>query len=93
MILLNKRIDILPQGAVNIGRPSKYGNPFKVKTHTIKDHQIAVDMYRIWLTDMLREYPNFLNTLLDVEYIWCWCKPLPCHGDVILEFVERIKQS
>lgn len=40
----------LPEGAVYVGRPSKYGNPFKVgATIGCDSNETAVEMYRAWL--------------------------------------------
>jgi len=78
---------------IYIGRPSVLGNPYTLEMYS-REQSIA--LYREWLAI---EYPKSLavrrqiNALLqlyergeDVVLI-CWCKPLPCHGDVIVEFV------
>lgn len=43
--------------------------------------------YRIHLLDRLRSDPGFLEPLRG-KVLGCWCKPLPCHGDVIVELLE-----
>lgn len=79
---------------VYVGRPSKWGNPF---TH-IKDKQTkaqflvntreeAITKYREWILTQ----PELINSLhtLKGKTIACWCKPQSCHGDVLLELIEK----
>ena len=77
----------MPKNAVYVGRPSKWGNPFKVgKDGTRKE---VVEKYRKWLMNKLREDPHFLDPLKGKDLV-CWC-PLdePCHADVIIEILSR----
>ena len=52
--VLNKRTDKIPPDAVYVGRPSKWGNPFKVKEQGVVpymgriDHKEAVRLYKEW---------------------------------------------
>jgi len=46
--VLNKRTDKIPSDAVYVGRPSKWGNPFKVKKG-VYDRRTVVKMYREYL--------------------------------------------
>lgn len=69
-----------------IGRPSKYGNPF----------HIGIDGTR---EEVITKYKDWLNTQPDLiklakqelrgRDLACWCAPLPCHGDVLLEIVNQ----
>ena len=73
----------LPDGARWVGRPSRYGNPYKVSaTLSAAD---AVDLYRGWLAEQLSANPRFLDQLADATALACAC-PVgdPCHGDVLL---------
>lgn len=47
--VLNKRRDGVPNGAVYVGRPSKWGNPFKVDQDGTREEVVAE--YRCWLED------------------------------------------
>jgi len=67
---------------VYIGRPSKWGNPFKVGRDGTRDE--CIRKYRSWLPGSGR--------LIDIgdlrgKRLGCWCAPLACHGDVLLEFL------
>lgn len=70
---------------VYIGRPSKWGNPFK----------IGVDGTRREVIEKYEQYilnsPHLLNSLHELEgkVLGCWCKPNPCHGDVLVKLVNR----
>lgn len=103
MIVINGKTDGWI-GGYYIGRtmPGRDGsalaNPFKTKEHTIEAHNRVVAEYRAWLWERIKEgnpaVCNELNGLLNA-YNWgceiklaCWCKPLPCHGDVIKACIE-----
>ncbi|TMZ66412.1 DUF4326 domain-containing protein [Klebsiella pneumoniae] len=84
----------MPQGAVYVGRPTRWGNPFMVgepyairgtETWTVRDRAHAVALYR----DYLAARPGLAERArveLAGRDLACWC-PLdqPCHGDVLLE--------
>jgi len=92
--VLNKRRDAIPKGAVYIGRPSKYGNPFShlpgKGSHRVPTREDAVGAYRVWLEHRLWEQPDFLDDLKGASALVCWCSPLECHGDVIQEALAGI---
>lgn len=88
----NKRDKNIPVGAVYVGRPSKWGNPFSMKKES--DRAAVIEAYR----DMLRhESTNpksvyhqmrlVREELRDKDLV-CWCAPLGCHGDVLLEIAN-----
>lgn len=70
---------------VYIGRGSKWGNPFK----------IGVDGTRKEVIEKYRQYimsrPDLLNDLEELrgKRLGCYCKPKPCHGDVLIELLEN----
>ena len=71
-----------PMGALYVGRPSPWGNPFAV-TRT-QSRQTAIARFKIWLDERLRYEPDFLTPLKGKDLV-CWCAPLACHADVLLE--------
>lgn len=78
--VFNKRYSY-PEGAVYIGRPSKWGNPFIIGRDGSRDDVITT--YRTWLAS------SGLNPReLAGKDLLCWCSPLPCHGDVLLELAN-----
>lgn len=88
----------MPPNTVYVGRPSKWGNPFKVGSlwkdatdgsGVIKSKVEAIDAFRnflfvgkYWLQDIRQEITG--------KNLACWC-PLnqPCHADVLLELANR----
>jgi len=76
----------MPPNTVYVGRPTKWGNPFRIGVDG--DRKEVVRKYREWLKKKLGEDPTFLEPLKGKD-LACWC-PLdkPCHVDVLLEFLE-----
>ncbi len=74
---------------VYIGRPSKWGNPFKIGRDGDRAQVIA--KYREWLSHQ----PQLLAQLPELrgKRLGCWCKPLPCHGDVLAELADAPAQK
>lgn len=80
----------LPAGAVNVARPTLWGNPFRVDGEGGQAE--AVRLYRAWVEDKLRTAPDHVRAELAQlrgHDLACWCKPgTPCHGDVLLGFAN-----
>lgn len=77
---------------VYIGRPSRWGNPFSHKKGTLAKYQIdsredAIQRYREWVVGQ----PDLMKDLYKLrgKVLGCWCKPSPCHGDVLAELADR----
>lgn len=70
---------------VYIGRPSKWGNPFVIGRDGSRAEVIA--KYRTWIVAQ----PALMNTLDELRGrdLVCWCAPLACHGDVLIELANR----
>jgi hypothetical protein len=74
-----------PEGAIYVGRPSKWGNPFMV----------GRDGNRI---EVIRKYRQMIESNPDMTWdavqelrgsdLVCWCAPLPCHADVLIEIAN-----
>ena len=72
---------------VYIGRPSKWGNPFKIgRDGTRKE---VLEKYRFYLKNNLELMSSIMS--LDGEILGCYCKPKDCHGDIIVETIEELK--
>jgi hypothetical protein len=51
----------------------------------------CVQIYRLYLIKLFKQDPDkWIPELVALEglTLGCWCKPAPCHGDVLSEFVE-----
>lgn len=70
---------------VYIGRPSKWGNPFRLGIDGTREEVIR--KYRSYLegnTKLLAQLPELKGKTLG-----CFCTPKLCHGDVLVELVEN----
>lgn len=72
---------------VYIGRPSEWGNPFShlersAAAFRVGTREDAIREYEKWL----RAQPELMARArreLRGKVLGCYCKPLPCHGDVL----------
>jgi len=83
-----------------IGRPSVLGNPFHVGRDGSREQVIG--KYRQWLWQEIKQKGKVYNELIRLAIIEkntssltlvCFCKPLACHGDVIVKAIEWLKLS
>jgi hypothetical protein len=82
----------MPEGAVYVGRPTEWGNPYTFRPvwladeyRDLRDPAGLVAAYRALVTDT-PAYVARARTVLAGRDLACWC-PLdqPCHADVLLE--------
>jgi hypothetical protein len=70
---------------IYVGRPTKWGNPYKVGTghHTVEE---AVTLYRrALIAGSLSFTTDDVRRELKGKDLACWCKPgAPCHADALL---------
>jgi len=72
---------------VYIGRPSKWGNPFEIGKHGNRIE--VIEAYRQWIANgdgqhLLRDLHELKGKVLG-----CWCKPQPCHGEVLMDLIAK----
>ena len=78
---------------VCISRPTIWGNPFSHKEGTTARYRVAtreeaIQRYEEWLLaqpDLVR----LVRQELRGKVLGCWCKPLPCHGDVLARIANE----
>lgn len=90
----------MPEGAVYVGRPSRWGNPYRREDYDGYYDEAAIPalmvsdfrggcINRTFIAE-LPEYPSIdtIRKALRGRDLACWC-PLdqPCHADVLLELV------
>ena len=64
---------------------SKWHNPFRVGT----SRESAIERFRAHITARIEAEPATYDLAeLRGKELGCWCKPRPCHGDVLRELVE-----
>ena len=71
---------------VYIGRPSKWGNPYTIGKDGTREE--VIEKYRQYLgvrAELIEALPELRGKRLG-----CFCKPLACHGDVLVEMLEQL---
>jgi hypothetical protein len=71
---------------VYIGRGSKWGNPFVIGKDGGRDE--VIEKYRGYLMN----HPELIEDArkeLRGKVLGCFCKPLPCHGDVLKKIADE----
>lgn len=67
---------------------SKWANPFKIDKNNTRE--MVTEKYRAHIIEKIKADPTTYNLEeLRGRTLGCWCKPEPCHGDVLLDLVEN----
>lgn len=87
--VLNRRIHGIPKGAVYVGRPSKWGNPYVMRAE--RDRQEVIEKYDRWL----QTRPELLAALPELrgKDLVCYCAPRGCHADVLLRMANEVIEN
>lgn len=80
-------------GVVPIDRSSIFGNPFIIGKDGSREE--VIEKYRVYFYNRLANDKFFYERVLELsgKVLGCWCKPKACHGDIIVEFLERHKNE
>jgi len=75
-------------GRAGRGMDGYFGNPFPGSGGS------SLPKYREYFLSRLGSDPEFKRRVLELDgkTLVCFCKPSPCHGDVIKEWVEKQKK-
>ena len=71
---------------IYIGRPSKWGNPFRIGKDGSRED--VIQKYMDWIlanSNLMAQLPLELKG----KTLGCWCKPNACHGDVLAELADE----
>lgn len=73
---------------VYIGRGTPWGNPFTLKEYS---RERCLQLYRKYMIQQLENNPDLVIELLKLKgkRLGCSCKPLSCHGDVLLDLIKQ----
>lgn len=80
----NKRDPNVPLGAIYVGRPTVYGNPFVIGRDGTREE--VIEKYRLYVADV--PHKDLWFERLRGKDLVCWCAPLPCHADILLEIAN-----
>lgn len=92
--------DAPPKDAVYIGRPSVYGNPFShipsfyPDVTVVDTREESIARYREYFYERIKTDPIFKMQVHELKGkdLICFCAPLPCHGDIILDYLSRFEE-
>jgi hypothetical protein len=83
-----------------IGRGSLFGNPF---THLplgrtkarfqVKTAEESMICFEAWFRERLANDVSLRQKLLDLDghELVCYCRPAPCHGEILIKLIEELK--
>lgn len=77
----------MPEGAVYVGRPTKWGNPLQVSVFGEQAFELYRESFQIGavVTPPIEEVRKHLRG----KDLVCWCRlDRPCHADVLLEIAN-----
>lgn len=84
--LYNKHHGNIPPDAIYIGRPSKWGCPFVIGRDGNREQ--VIEKYKKWI----KTQPGLIKMAkveLKGKGLVCFCYPLACHGDVLIEIANE----
>jgi hypothetical protein len=91
----------MPEGAIYVGRPTMWGNPFRIGERFYvagpigptewldSSREGVVKAFRAWTWEHI-DYWAAITRCLRGKDLACWCRlDQPCHADVLLELANR----
>lgn len=85
VVHMRDRMNFVAKDFVRIDRTGKWGNPLKIGVHG--DRAVVIEGYRQYLI----AFPQIVEAArreLKGKILGCWCKPLPCHGDILARVAD-----
>lgn len=77
---------------VYIGRGSKWGNPFKMRNSSEAERTRVIREYALWFMQPAQKHLRDDIESLRGKRLGCYCAPKPCHGHVLVAFLEERRQ-
>ncbi|GHV40817.1 hypothetical protein FACS1894179_07980 [Bacteroidia bacterium] len=80
-------------GRAGKGQDGYFGNPFRLRYGD--DRGATIERYRKYFHDRLETDPEFKRRIHELKgkILGCFCKPYPCHGDVIAEYLNSMREE
>lgn len=93
VVNIHKVNGVSPRYDVYIGRYSRWAkqeasiwaNPYPVKKYGIKE---SLRLYEIHVRTSSKLMKRLF--MLKEKRLGCWCKPEPCHGDVLIRLIKEM---
>jgi hypothetical protein len=75
-------------GRAGHGSDGYFGNPFRLEAG--EPRGATIERYRKWFHERLETNHEFKRRIRELKdkTLGCFCKPAPCHGDVIGEYLD-----
>ena len=80
-------------GRAGHGKDGYFGNPFRLEVTMARGS--TLDRYRKYFYHRLGTDDEFRKRIgkLQGKTLGCFCKPNPCHGDIIKEYLDRLAEN
>lgn len=77
-------------GRAGHGQDGYFGNPFNGN-----DREANITSFKDYFYERLKTDPVFKSRIraLKGKTLACFCKPLPCHGDIIAEYLDNLPEE
>ena len=87
--LINLRTYRGKKDYVLIDRRTIFGNPYPITSACTREQSVA--KYKVYFYNRIARDPHFLLQVLNLKgkKLACWCTLLLCHGDIIIEFLDK----
>lgn len=74
---------------VYIGRGTPFGNPYPISKDATREE--VLKLFRSYFFERLKREPDWKAKVdkLKGKVLGCHCVPLPCHGDIIIQYLDR----
>jgi hypothetical protein len=83
----NKNSRNVPDHAIYIGRPSKFGNPFVIGEDGSRSEVISrFEKYLLANPSLMAAVKKELSG----KDLVCFCSPQKCHGDILLRYANEL---
>lgn len=84
--ILNRKGRLPLPGAIYVGRPSKWGNPWAYGTKTGLTRDQVIDKFE----QHLLTSPHLISALHELRDrdLECWCAPKRCHAEVLRKYAN-----
>jgi hypothetical protein len=78
-------------GRVGRGQDGYFGNPFRIGDGISREE--AVKRFQRYFVERTEKEPEFERRILALKgkRLGCFCKPKACHGDVIVDWLNKME--
>lgn len=79
-------------GRIGRGEDGYFGNPFPLSHDSPQNRESVLILYEKYFHTRLDKDPEFKRRIHELKgkVLGCFCKPLQCHGDIIIEYLNTL---